>query len=50
MVAIGTRQYLSEKQGKQEIKKLQKKTSHIWHCTRTEEKTNLRTQNNSLVK
>jgi hypothetical protein len=29
------RQYLSNILGKKEMKELQKKISHIWHCTHT---------------
>ena len=39
-------QYLNNIPGKHEIKELQKKNSHIGHCTHTVESANVKVQNN----
>jgi hypothetical protein len=44
------RQYLSEIKGKEEIKELHKKNSHIGHCTLTAESANKDVQNISRVR
>jgi ribosomal protein L34E len=44
-ISKSLRQYLSNTPGKQGIKELQKKNSHIVHCTHTAESADVKVQN-----